>query len=204
MNDVAEARNRRSEHKLSATGEVTDQLGFVASYTYSNGEFLDNVSGTVRAGNKMANMPEHSAALWARYDATSKLGIGLGAATQGERFAATDNTVVMPSFTRFDAALFYKLTEGVSAQLNVENLADERYYVFANSNDNITPGSPTAITRAFLELEDGKSAAVIQEELRSIVRIAFARHAKALKRTGERAPLPSDRMDLRKELGEPE
>ena len=31
------------------------------------------------------------------------------------------------------------------AQLNVENLLDEDYYSNANSNNNITPGSPLAI-----------------------------------------------------------
>ncbi len=46
---------------------------------------------------------------------------------------------------RFDAALYYDFTENVTAQLNVENILDKKYFINANSNNNITPGSPTAV-----------------------------------------------------------
>lgn len=140
---IGEQRTRGVE--LSASGELTDQLSVVAAYTYSNGEFLDNVSGTVRAGNKLPNMPEHSGSVWARYNVNAKLGVALGAVAQGKRYAATDNLVAMPGFTRVDGAVFYNLTDRVTVQGNIENLFDEHYFQFANSNDNITPGSPTAV-----------------------------------------------------------
>jgi catecholate siderophore receptor len=59
-------------------------------------------------------------------------------------FTSTDNTVVLPAFTRVDAALFVTLTR-LRAQVNIENLLDERYYPFSNGNNNITPGSPRAL-----------------------------------------------------------
>ena len=52
-------------------------------------------------------------------------------------------------------------------QLNVENLAGARYYVFAHNNNNITPGAPRSayVTvnarsswRRFLRLADGRDA----------------------------------------------
>jgi catecholate siderophore receptor len=52
---------------------------------------------------------------------------------------------VLPAFTRVDGALFVDLTSRVRAQVNVENLFDERYYSSAHSNNNITPGSPRAV-----------------------------------------------------------
>jgi catecholate siderophore receptor len=60
-------------------------------------------------------------------------------------FASTDNTVVLPGFTRVDGAVFFDLTSKVRAQVNVENLFDERYYSSAHSNNNITPGAPRAV-----------------------------------------------------------
>jgi catecholate siderophore receptor len=60
-------------------------------------------------------------------------------------FTSTDNTVVLPAFTRVDAALFMTVTRQLRAQLNMENLLDERYYPFSNGNNNITPGSPRAL-----------------------------------------------------------
>jgi catecholate siderophore receptor len=140
---IGKQRTRGLE--LSAAGELTPQLSFVAAYTYSDGEFLDNVSGTVKAGNTLPNMPKHSASVWGRYDVNEKLGVGLGVISQGKRYAATDNLVAMPGYTRVDAAVYYDLSEKLTAQLNIENLLDKRYYVFAHSNDNITPGSPTAV-----------------------------------------------------------
>jgi catecholate siderophore receptor len=42
-------------------------------------------------------------------------------------FAAIDNTVVLPGYTRADAALFYSFGEHWSMQANVQNLFDTRY-----------------------------------------------------------------------------
>jgi len=137
-------RQRTKGVELSAAGNVTRQLSMVAAYTYSDGTFLDNVSGTVRAGNMLPNMPKHSASLWTRFDPTADLGGAIGVIYQGKRYTSTDNFVALPSYTRVDAALYYKLTEELGAQLNVENLFDKHYYVFAHSNNNITPGSPRA------------------------------------------------------------
>ena len=59
-------------------------------------------------------------------------------------FVAVDNTVTLPGYTRADAALFYTITPAVRLQLNVENLFDARYSINADSNTNISPGSPRA------------------------------------------------------------
>ncbi|MDB5699687.1 MAG: TonB-dependent siderophore receptor [Alphaproteobacteria bacterium] len=137
-------RQRTKGVELSAAGSVTEQLSLVGAYTYSDGKFRDSISGTVQAGNILPNMPKHSASLWTRFDPLTKLGLGLGVIHQGKRYAATDNAVVMPSYTRVDAAIYYTIDDQFSAQLNVENLLNERYFLYANSNTNITPGSPTA------------------------------------------------------------
>jgi catecholate siderophore receptor len=137
-------RQRTKGVELSAAGSITEQLGMVGAYTYSDGTFLDNVSGTVLAGNILPNMPKHSASLWLRYDPIETLGVAMGVIRQGKRFAATDNTVSFAGYTRVDAAVYYDISDNLSAQLNVENLLDKRYFLSAHSNTNITPGSPRA------------------------------------------------------------
>jgi catecholate siderophore receptor len=57
-------------------------------------------------------------------------------------YAAIDNTVVLPRFTRVDAALYATLLPTVRAQLNVENLFDARYFATTQGNNNIMPGAP--------------------------------------------------------------
>jgi catecholate siderophore receptor len=44
-----------------------------------------------------------------------------------------------------DAAVFFPLTENMRFQANVENIFDKKYYVNADSNTNISPGSFRAV-----------------------------------------------------------
>jgi catecholate siderophore receptor len=59
-------------------------------------------------------------------------------------FAAIDDTVVLPGATRAEAALYFSITERIRLQANAENLLDTKYYLNADSNTNISPGSPRA------------------------------------------------------------
>ena len=130
--------------EIGVSGQITPQWSVVGAYSYINAEITQAQSATVLAGNRLANVAENSASLWNRYDFTPKFGAGLGVIYQGDRFAASDNTQVLPSFTRVDAAFFYAVNDAVEVQLNVENLLDEDYFATAHSNNNITPGSPRA------------------------------------------------------------
>ncbi len=130
--------------ELGASGQVTDQWSIIASYAYQDGELTATASATARDGATLAQLPKHSAALWNRYDFTEMWGAGLGVIHQGKRYTSTDNLVSLPSYTRFDAALYFTLDENLRAQVNVENLFDVEYALNAHSNNNITPGSPRA------------------------------------------------------------
>jgi catecholate siderophore receptor len=48
----------------------------------------------------------------------------------------------LPSFTRVDAAFFFKASEKVQLQVNIENALDETYYSDAHNNNNISTGAP--------------------------------------------------------------
>jgi catecholate siderophore receptor len=69
----------------------------------------------------------------------------LGLLYRSDMFAAVDNTVTLPGYTRADAAVFYSLTERWRLQANLENLLDKTYYLNADNNTNISPGSPRAL-----------------------------------------------------------
>jgi len=58
--------------------------------------------------------------------------------------AAPFPNVLLPGYTRVDAAVFFTLDKNVQMQINVENLFNRKYFLSANSNTNITPGSPRA------------------------------------------------------------
>ena len=69
----------------------------------------------------------------------------LGVISQSEYYAAADNTVHVPGYTRVDGAVFWRLNKFVKAQVNVENIFGAKYYPSADGNNNITIGSPRAV-----------------------------------------------------------
>ncbi len=130
--------------ELGVSGQVNDAWSIQGGYAYQDGHLTEQAS-LFPGGRRLAQLPEHVASLWNRYDFSPAWGAGLGVIYQSEMFASADNAVTLPSFTRVDAGVFYTLSERLRMQLNVENLLDERYYPNAHNNNNITPGSPLAV-----------------------------------------------------------
>jgi catecholate siderophore receptor len=129
--------------EIGAQGEVLPRLQLTGAYTYLDAEFTRNVSAMIRAGNRTPNTPRHIASLFGRYGITDALGVGLGVIHQSSRFATGDNLVRLPSFTRFDGALYWTLNDRLQVQANVENLFNTRYWVNSHNNWNHQPGAPT-------------------------------------------------------------
>lgn len=128
--------------ELGLAGRVTDAWQLMGGYAYQAGEITATQSATAREGNRLAQLPKHSASLWNRYDINQTIGVGLGIVYRGSIYANVDNKVALPAFTRFDAALYWTLNPMLQLQLNVENLANKRYFASAHSNNNISPGAP--------------------------------------------------------------
>jgi catecholate siderophore receptor len=79
-----------------------------------------------------------------------KVSAGLGLLYRSDMFVAVDNTVTLPGYVRVDAALFYAFSPRARLQLNLENLLDANYFINADSNTNISPGSPRALRIALV------------------------------------------------------
>ena len=126
--------------EIGLSGQVSEAWSIQGGYAYQDGQLTERLGGTT-----LAQLPRNVVSLWNRYDFTPAWGVGLGVIYQTEMFAAADNLVTLPEFTRVDAGLYFTPNEHLRMQLNVENLLDERYYPNANGNNNITPGSPLAI-----------------------------------------------------------
>jgi catecholate siderophore receptor len=117
----------------------------MGGYAFQDARLTAAQSATVPAGTKVPSVPRHAFSLWNRYDFNPAFGAGLGIVYRDSIYASTSNAVTLPSFTRVDAAIFYNLSKNYRMQLNVENLFDRNYYASANSDSNITPGSPRAV-----------------------------------------------------------
>jgi catecholate siderophore receptor len=141
---IATGESRTRGFEFSANGKVTKNWQLIASYAYQDAEITSETSGASK-GAKVALVPSNTASLWNKYDFTPKFAAGLGIISHSSQFAGSDNTVKIKGFTRFDAAVYYKIDPSHRVQLNVENLFDRGYIRTGHNNNNLQPGS----TRAF-------------------------------------------------------
>lgn len=128
--------------ELGLAGRITERWQVMGGYAWQSGEITTTQSATAIEGNRLAQLPRHSASLWNRYDFNDTFGAGLGVVYRGEIYASVDNKVALPGFTRLDAAIYWTLSQSLQLQLNVENLGNSRYFASAHSNNNISPGAP--------------------------------------------------------------
>ena len=135
---------RTNGFEIGINGSVTRAWSIAGGYAYQDA-FITSATTSATAGAQVGQVPHHTFSLWNNYQIARRLGAGLGIAHRAAMFAAVDNTVTLPGYTRADAAVFYSLTERWRLQANLENLFDKKYYLNADSNTNISPGSPRAL-----------------------------------------------------------
>lgn len=135
---------RTNGFEAGLTGNVTPRWSVSGGYAYQDA-FITSATAAALAGKQVGQVPHNTFSLWNKYQFTSRFGAGLGIVNRSDMFAAVDNTVVLPGYTKADAAFFYSFNERWRLQANVENLFNKKYYLNADSNTNITPGSPRAV-----------------------------------------------------------
>ncbi|MDR4515645.1 TonB-dependent siderophore receptor [Nitrosomonas sp.] len=130
--------------EIGLSGRVTQSLSVMGGYAYQDGE-ITSATEEAEKGATIAELPRNTFSMWSRYDFTPRIGAAVGVIYRSSMFAAVDNTVRVPDFTRVDAALFAQFTRQVRGQINIENLFDTHYFASVHNNNNITPGSPIAV-----------------------------------------------------------
>jgi catecholate siderophore receptor len=130
--------------ELGVSGNVTDAWQVYGGFTAQKAE-ITSTTAAAAEGKRVPLVPERTLSLWNRYQVLRSVGLGFGVIHQTDMFAAIDNSVTLPGFTRADGALFLRLSSLVNVQLNVENLFDERYYGTSHGNNNIMPGASRTV-----------------------------------------------------------
>ena len=141
--EVASGETETRGGEVGLTGYITDEWQINMGYAHIISEITDNGDNTNnRLGNSVESSPVNQFSVWNRYQFTKLFGAGVGVVYQSEFFPTTSNSVIVPSFTRVDAALYFDINENWDAQVNVENLFDIDYFASAHNNNNISPGAP--------------------------------------------------------------
>ena len=160
---VLDGRSRVDGIALGASGNITPAWSIFANYTYLDAKILQSVSnfclanpgGTgcgnssgfldPQAGNIIVQTPKHSGSLFTTYTLPFGLQLGYGLTYQGD-FAVNAPTLAAPTIFYSDdyltqrAFLSYAFAGGLTAQVNVQNLFNERYFTGIRNNGWATPG----------------------------------------------------------------
>ncbi|MDB5683835.1 MAG: iron complex outerrane receptor protein [Sphingomonas bacterium] len=154
---VLDGRSRVDGIALGASGNISDAWAIFANYTYLDSKVRRSVSdfclanpGSTGCANSVAipdpqrgtaivQTPKHSGSLFTTYTLPFGLQLGYGLTYQGS-FAINAPTLVAPVQYRAEEYLThrlfasYELAEGITAQINVQNVTNEDYYTGIRDN----------------------------------------------------------------------
>ena len=105
-------------------------------------EFVPARLGESFEGNRFPNTPDIQLSVFGHYNWT-RLGLGqletsLGVVYIGEREGNSGNTLTLPDYTIVDAGARYRLANGFSVSLFIDNLFDETAYTaMQDSGDRV-------------------------------------------------------------------
>ena len=141
---VQTGAQRSTGAEVGVTGDVTSRWQLAGGWAHQRAE-IRSATTAARAGATVPLVPRTTLSLWNKVQLVPALGVGLGVIHQSRMYAAVDNTVTLPAFTRTDAAMFYAVNRVTRVQLNVENLFGTSYFASAHGNNNIMPGAPRTL-----------------------------------------------------------
>ncbi len=163
---VLDGRSRVDGLAVGVSGYITPSWSIFANYTYLDGEVLQSVSdfclantgeaGCVnsaalpdpQAGDRLIQTPRHSGSLFTSYRLPFGLEIGYGFTYQGSFATHQHNLLQRTQYFSDDflihrAFLSYPFENGMTAQLNVQNITNERYFTGIRNNVSSSTGAIT-------------------------------------------------------------
>ena len=109
-------------HETTLTGYVTPEWQSTLGYAYTDARVTSATSTTVVPGNRIQLVPLNQFSWWNKYQFTPVWSGALGVVYFSDSFASSDDSVKLPGFVRFDAAVYAKINEMWRAQANIENI----------------------------------------------------------------------------------
>ena len=137
--------------ELVLNGRVTNRWQVLSSYTYMHSEVVNSQYYPLSVGYRLANVPNNLFNLWTTYQPMQRLTIGGGGNYVDSRTASStvplDPTTGLvkqvPGYVVLNAMARYTLTDNLSLQANVFNLAN-RNYIDEIHPAHIVPGAGTS------------------------------------------------------------
>lgn len=145
---AGQAESRGLEVDLQ--GEIAPGLNLWFSYTFvdaevSNDVFEMNFGSPIQAGDRLLNIPEHSASVQISQDwmiASRPFSLGGGLLYVGDRLGEVATDFELPAYTLARVFASYRLSRAVALRAEVNNVFDQTYYSNSFSQLWVQPGTP--------------------------------------------------------------
>ncbi len=141
---VQTGSQRTNGFEAGVSGQVTARWKMAGGYAFQDA-FVTSATTAAPEGAVVGQVPRHTFSLWNSYQLHPRVGAGVGLIHRSDMFATISDTVTLPGYVRADAAAYFTLTKDLRLQINLENAFDKRYFVNADSNTNISPGTPQTL-----------------------------------------------------------
>jgi len=151
--NTVDARSQGAE--LDVLGKLTDELSVIGNYSHIDARIIEDTSGAL-VGHALHVYAPDSGSLYLTYDFApgSELRgwrVGGGVFAASNRWGDDANTFILPAYARVDLLARYQTVIGptrVSAQINVNNIANTKYYTgvsFFGAQTGIQAGAPRSV-----------------------------------------------------------
>jgi catecholate siderophore receptor len=127
--------------EIGVSGNITRRWQVFGSFSFLDSEIVDDGPVAANEGNEFPNTPRNGLSLWTSYELSPRVTLGGGATYVDKRFGNVANTVWIPDYWRYDAMAAFRVGSKVSLQVNLQNLADEVYYVRPYQNHYASLGA---------------------------------------------------------------
>lgn len=124
---ILAGKQRVQGFEVGVAGRLLTGLNVFGGYTFLDSEFVKSPDAAVE-GNRLLNVPKHSATLWTTYDFLEKWQIGGGPTYIDNRFGDAANLNRVPGHVLWDSTVAYQLTKNIGLRLNAINLTNQLYY----------------------------------------------------------------------------
>lgn len=137
--------NRRIQgFEVGFNGKPLPFWSIFGGYTYMDSKITDVGTSTAAAtlvnlGKPFPNTPKHSFTAWSTFDIPGGFQVGGGAIYNSKQYGSFGTVVLddgatgtivrsIPGYWRFDATAAYDVTQNIGLRVNVQNLANKKYY----------------------------------------------------------------------------
>lgn len=123
--------------EVGLNGQITRDWAINAGYSYLDARLIkaggSGAASGLMDGRHAPNTPANSLALWTTYRIVQPFTIGAGVYYMSKVYGTDSPTApkFVPSYWRFDFMATYKFMKHYSLQLNMQNLANKRYFTQA-------------------------------------------------------------------------